>query len=518
MNCVPATTLFASPSGIKSSCQIKPSPDLWYSFETTSSGEISVEVNAEFIYDIALYTGECDTLNEVDCRFNPHRCEGLIHYENLTPNTVYWLQIAAHENAFGAVRGALCIAVYETSKAPDFTPFSLSTELECIFDAIGLLTITTEGGTGSISFIGNKTGDWILPGQPYQVIAEDESGCRQIAEGFSSCTNTSTACDSSNLELIVTIDCEVDALGLQTGRSIVNITHSGGTGQIEFFGTSDGEIVESGAQVRVAITDETGCVKLFVEEASCEPFSCDQSDLSIDVDYTCVDSLLRAELHVNAQDGNGQYSFDGDLNGDLLENGATYMSIVTDEAGCADTITGVIACNFDSCAYSALSIDVTYDCVRDANGNQTGQAVLVFNVEGGVGQLTFVGGQNGDTLFNGESYEIVATDEWGCESISNGLVECTPTSTIDGNEIPGLKIYPVPTSNMVWTSFDATVKGPARIDIFDVSGKIVWNMEFELDAGNNIIPMDLVELNNGVYQLRIQESERTGIGKVIIQK
>ena len=506
--CIEASTSFAGTSQIKSSCQIKPGPDLWYQFKAPASGAVVVQVDAEFIFDIALYSGTCDSLVEKECRNNPHRCDGYITFDRLIPDTTYYLQIASHINSFGALRGDLCLAVYETGEEPEFDALTANAEIECQQDLIGILNLDISGGQGAVEVTGNRDGDWLLPGEKFYTIIEDASGCREIVEGISPCEGA-IDCDSSDLEIVIDYQCELDHLGLQTGRAIVQVDVIGGTGQIQRYGSQDGEIVLDGSELRVGVVDESGCLKVESMTVSCQAFTCDQSDLALSVDYQCIDSLLRAELIVSAVDGNGQYEFGGDLNGDLLEDGQSFISIVTDEAGCTDTISGIIDCNFDSCAYSALSVEVDYECVTDLNGLQTGAAILSISTSGGIGQLTFQGGQDGDTLYNGDTYNLNIIDEWGCTVNRQGLIECAPTSNHEVSKYKFRKVYPVPATEFIIVEYFAEMAREVNFTLWDASGRLAWQYESSCQAGVNKMPLIFGRISAGVYQLRATEEGNT---------
>jgi hypothetical protein len=515
VNCLEASTIFARTSNIKSSCQIKAGPDLWYQFVPPGSGAVSIQVNAEFIYDLALYLGTCDSLVEQNCQMNPHRCDGYINFENLNPDTTYYLQISAHVNSFGSVRGDLCLSIFNSDDAPPFAKLTVNSELNCKQDILGILSIEVEGGQGIVDISGNQDGDWILPGENYRSIIQDEAGCRQIIEGIAVCEGN-IDCDNSDLELTVSYDCELDALGLQTGRAIVSVEVSGGIGNVERFGIKDGDIVDSGTEISIAALDEGGCMKIYRELIICDPFTCEQSDLNIIADYNCIDSLLRAELIINAADGNGQYSFSGHRDGDLLEDGDSYLSIVTDEAGCTDTISGIIDCQFDSCAYSALDVNIDYECLKDINGNQTGKAILSIITNGGIGQLTFIGSQSGDTLNNGDNFDIEVVDEWGCSIVRQGTIECIPTSNRDPSAYKFRNVYPMPTSNYVIVEYHSSTKNEVEFDLFDSAGKLVWSHETICQSGINSLPLVFGPITKGVYQLRAIEKGDSFFAKIVI--
>ena len=513
--CEVASNLFSESSGQKSSCQIKAGSDIWFSFTPPASGNVALEVSADFIYDLALYTGSCDSLIEQRCGYNPHRCEGYVYWENLDPGQTHYLQLSSHVNSFGEIRGEVCVKVFETGSEPEFQQLTLNVELECLGGQVGILRVQNQGGSGQLTSYGNKDGDIILFGQSYEVTLDDETGCRVFAQGVSACSDP-IDCSSSDLDLVVTYDCEMDKFGLPTGRSVVSVTTTGGNGQVDLYGDLDGSLVEGGALIRVIAVDEGGCLKMFEALNDCEAWTCDDSEMEITVNYSCIDSLLRAELNVTAENGNGMYTFSGNVTGDLLETGESFVAYVTDETGCIDSISGIIDCEFDSCVYSGLAMEVDFDCVTDQMGRQTGEAILRINTTGGVGNLNITGGQDGDTLYNGDMFEIVITDDWGCEQIQQGVVMCAPTSNEDLVSGPISRVYPNPTDHWVMLEYEGTTGSDLSVEIISESGQVSWFMETSIVEGVNTIPLIFGELSSGVYMLRTREGERIGVQRLVI--
>jgi len=515
--CIDGSTHSATNSGVKSSCQIHDGPDIWYEFTSDNGGKHFLEVNADFIYDIALYTGDCDSLIEVNCQYNPHRCEGYVQWENLEADRTYYIQISSHQNSLGVIRGEVCLSIYEEGQEPQKDFLTIEAEIECLAGEFGVLNLNVSGGQGQLSYFGNKDGDIIRKGESYQVIVDDEENCRSIAEGFGQC-NELVDCSTSNLEISVTLECELDQFGLPTGRAFVRSTATGGSGQLTYLALKDGDLVDADQNAIVAVQDETGCLKIFEGRNDCKPYTCDQGKLAIQVDYDCIDSLFKAQLKVSATDGVGTYSFTGDSHGDLFDQGATFTSVVTDEKGCTDSISGMIDCVFDSCVFSALHVNVIADCITDQDGKRTGQAVLRIVTQGGIGQLDINGNQDGDTLNQGEMYEVIVRDEWGCNQTVVGEVDCTPVSTSHHDNSRISTLYPNPTQHWAMMEYQSPSTEKIWITLISEDGKKVFKISQDAKVGINQIPLIFGELSNGIYVVQSIQGNYVSVHRLAITR
>jgi hypothetical protein len=76
-----------------------------------------------------------------------------------------------------------------------------------------------------------------------------------------------------------------------------------------------------------------------------------------------------------------------------------------------------------------------------------------------------------------------------------------------------LSVYPNPTTDLLFIQSYESVAN-ALIDIFDVSGKVVFSKSFDL-TDNNIIELGISHLVTGSYSVRISKGNRHSWGKFI---
>ena len=75
-------------------------------------------------------------------------------------------------------------------------------------------------------------------------------------------------------------------------------------------------------------------------------------------------------------------------------------------------------------------------------------------------------------------------------------------------------IYPNPSTDVFKVSLGNII--PKSIEIFDVSGKIIYSQK-EFQNIGNIIPLNMTNASNGIYFVKISTEDQT-ITKTIIKK
>lgn len=504
--CMASKTESASWSGVRPSCVVYPGDDVWYSFDSGQGRDFLLDIESDFPFAVALYEGDCDSLVEQRCMNDFHPCDGYMALDNIKRQTQYYLQVSNVSNGAFTEGGEVCLKIYEEGKEPSRTPLAVETELECIGGPWGILSINVSGGEGNVSQFGTKDGALIKLDDPFLVVVDDENGCRAISEGFGSC-NEEVDCENNDLELIVEIECEKDRFGLPTGRSQVRYSARNGVGNLTYHGVANGGYVDFGEPIQVIVMDESGCLRSYDRIGDCAPYNCSLSDLALQVDVECIDTLWKAKLNVSASDGYGNYTFSGTQDGTLLENDDSYLTIVTDETGCSDSISGTIMCMFDSCVFSGLSIDAQYECIRNNGGNLTGQAILDIKTEGGVGNVQLTGASSGDTVNNGDIVILELSDEWNCSILKEINIECVPTSTHDLNTEGLTNIYPNPSNHWTMISYYSSGADHLKIELLDQSGKTHQILEEDIQEGIQNIPLIYGDVPSGLYFVRCTNQE-----------
>jgi hypothetical protein len=77
------------------------------------------------------------------------------------------------------------------------------------------------------------------------------------------------------------------------------------------------------------------------------------------------------------------------------------------------------------------------------------------------------------------------------------------------------KIYPNPTAGDVFIEIDEPINKPAKIEIYNSAGSIVRIISI---ANSELLKIDLSQMSNGLYYLRMQTDSRLYSGKIVIKK
>jgi len=80
-----------------------------------------------------------------------------------------------------------------------------------------------------------------------------------------------------------------------------------------------------------------------------------------------------------------------------------------------------------------------------------------------------------------------------------------------------LSVYPNPSSNFVNVSFTLQNQSNVKLQLIDLTGKLVREMNPSAMKGENIVAMDLEGIENGIYFLRLETGTSTETKKISVQ-
>ncbi len=512
--CSSVSSINSLPSAKKASCMVYATPDLWFSFVAPQEKDIALQINAGFLYNYAVYSGNCSNLTEEYCGKNPDPCDGNIILRGLVPGKTYFLQVASSSFPLKSSEADVCISIYELSKAPLFTPLSLVLNYECLHGVLGRVSYQASGGKGQYQYTGPDPNQILLPGSKVDAFITDEAGCRDFESVTIDC-QTPSKCKGSNLDLLITSECIVDSIGRQTGEVILHYTGTGGSGAYFYYGTADNSRLKHGDDYQIILIDSDSCYIIEEGRINCPPFDCSQSRLKLEVSYTCVDTLLKAQLHVGVSGNLGNITLRGNQDGEFLDQGAPIQTSVEDQAGCKVEFTDEIKCKFDSCAYARPSLNVDYNCVIDTNGNRTGKAVLHISGNSFAGGLIIKGGKEGDTLSHNDSYEILLTDAFGCSLTKKGIVVCEPVINKDAQTSENLVVYPNPANDLLHIILPQSLIDAATVQIIPSSGLTGQSIKLNPKEPRKQIDLDLRGIPSGLYYIKIEGNSGYDIARFV---
>jgi hypothetical protein len=113
-------------------------------------------------------------------------------------------------------------------------------------------------------------------------------------------------------------------------------------------------------------------------------------------------------------------------------------------------------------------------------------------------------------LIGGE-YEVVVTDDNGCEQSTTALVDFIfATNEINGLE--DLSLFPNPVSDQLTINFTYTGKQQLQVQLLDAQGRIIQQQAALM---NNVL--DVRQQASGLYFARITDGVQSVVRKVIIE-
>ena len=84
--------------------------------------------------------------------------------------------------------------------------------------------------------------------------------------------------------------------------------------------------------------------------------------------------------------------------------------------------------------------------------------------------------------------------------------------------ISELSVYPNPANNQVHLAFESRKQNSVQVSIYDLTGKLIIQKNFESQTGTTIIDMDLYNIENGSYLIMVYDGDKQLQSKLIISK
>ncbi|MEO8147352.1 MAG: T9SS type A sorting domain-containing protein [Bacteroidia bacterium] len=81
----------------------------------------------------------------------------------------------------------------------------------------------------------------------------------------------------------------------------------------------------------------------------------------------------------------------------------------------------------------------------------------------------------------------------------------------------GISAYPNPSTGVMNLSFTADQDGKVIVNLLDVTGRLVWNVEENVFSGENVRTYNFNELRKGIYFMQVTKDGRTDIVRIVLQ-
>ena len=390
-NCLVANNYNATFSGQMPSLNDKSKADVWFSFNSGQQSELEILTHADFADVVTLYKGECDMLEEVACSDKGHR----LNVSELENETTYYLQVSGY---FATLNGTMCVEVKTIeTETPENGACVEAIAVEVGGDCVTGINNGAEfsGPTSSCdiylnasiwySFIAPASGKLLV-----EVNADFVHGL-SILEG--NCGNLEEVYCAANPN-----DCN--------GNAVVEGLQPGGEYYIRISSAADLTGIWEAGNVCLAIS-EPDVIEEYIP-------------LTLSSGLECYDNGS-AKLAYYVSGGSGVYEIQGNSYGEILEAGAEYLVLVTDENGCTTSISGTVDCPVICSIDPEVLVYGENECPEDY------QAAIEVNVNGGTPPYIYEW-SNGSTqpLLDGVAsgyYTVSVTDADGnCTAVSGALV------------------------------------------------------------------------------------------------
>jgi len=309
----------------------------------------------------------------------------------------------------------------------------LSTDITCNGDSNGTITITANGGTGTLSYsidggvtYPNTTGNFTnLDTGSYDIVVQDANGCTQTG-------NTLTIIEPPAITISPEVKTDVAGCnGDNTGS--ITITASGGLGTLSYsidggitFPNTTGVFNGLGAGTyNIVVQDTSGCTQTGSTLTIIEPLAIIVGDVSNDI--SC-NGLSDGAITITASGGTGtlSYSIDGGITYQSSGNytnlsAGSYAVVVEDSNLCTQTGNTII---FTEPAALSANTEVL---INSTPGNCDGEAAV--NTSGGTTPYNYqwdaaAGNQTTQTAISlcASTFYVTVTDANGCIIIDSVVV------------------------------------------------------------------------------------------------
>jgi Pregnancy-associated plasma protein-A/Secretion system C-terminal sorting domain/Fibronectin type III domain len=101
-------------------------------------------------------------------------------------------------------------------------------------------------------------------------------------------------------------------------------------------------------------------------------------------------------------------------------------------------------------------------------------------------------------------------------AITSSTVRNDGSATDAESEISMFSVRPNPVTNIATIDLNLEKEQQATINLLDISGRLIFTNQFEATKSNNSIPLDMSNLNNGMYLIQVLTEEGNQSKKIIV--
>ena len=174
-----------------------------------------------------------------------------------------------------------------------YDPLVLTTTYVCNPDTTATISISVTGGSPPYTITGTQDGAVLANGASYGSYATDSVG--NVSNTVTGTIVCPFDCGTITIDAGVSVTCDTDENGFNTGTGILSINPSGGTAPYTITGAIDGQVVNDGDNLNITVTDANGCDEVINLVVDCEPFVPPIDITCEEVDYDFETTLLLSD-------------------------------------------------------------------------------------------------------------------------------------------------------------------------------------------------------------------------------
>lgn len=529
--------------------------DVWFTFSPDKDLNIELNLLSDFSGSLAVYEGTCANLTEISTDYST----GSVLLENLEKDKNYFIQVSG---LFSTLEGIFelvalpvtteehntdCINADEIGLDGECIPFSnikggfsgINSTCTALTDAdrwysfnaptSGSIEIRFKSGfLSTVSVLdmdncaiantlfcsddlhfcdGYTTIRNLVPGKKYyiQIASQGRIPGNNRGEGCLYLREFNPADEYEPLNLTVETICA------SKNAALVMPAATGGSGEYQYY--SNNELIASFQTFVAEVEDSDGCIDYLEGIAP----DCSDTDCNVAFEINPIDVRCYGESNGQVQlipvGGLAPYRL-MTLSGEGLPQyfaAGTYQCLVSDAAGCSDTITFTIE----------QPEPIRWELLDYSYNDQTGK--ITISGSGGTGNLQVFWFKDGEPFADGVweisisqsgAYHAIITDSMGC-SVETDIFDFI-TSQQHFASHSGWSIYPNPVRDQLNLEFTQELSGQQEIEVLNTTGIVIHRSQHYI-TGGHIVRIACDHWVPGIYTLIIKDKSGTVSTKTVLK-
>jgi hypothetical protein len=194
------------------------------------------------------------------------------------------------------------------------------------------------------------------------------------------------------------------------------------------------------------------------------------------------------------------------LSGTVVNGPGTYYATGTDANGCSSTDTMVVG------TVDPADVDININVVGTNSAD----------LDAGPGFTNYLWSTSQTsqmiTIIGNGTYYVQVTDVNGCPNADT--VSIIFSLGLEGETGENAKIifYPNPSSGIVNMAASGLADSPLKIEIMEISGKMVYEQNIQHPSENFVEQLDLTHVSEGIYMVRVTHHQQVHSSRIIIAR